>query len=85
MENRLADALRPLVVVGVPEAVQVARAMARDGVTEDQARARIAAQLPLAAKVAAADHVIDNGGTREETERRADEVLAEIRARYGGG
>ena len=83
MENGLADALRPLVVVAVPEAVQVARAMARDGATEAQARARIGAQLPLAAKVAAADYVIDNGETREATERRADEVLAEIRARYG--
>ena len=85
MENGLGDALRPLVVVAASEAVQVARAMTRDGATEDQARARIAAQLPLAAKVAAADYVIDNGGTREETERQADEVLREIRARYGGG
>jgi dephospho-CoA kinase len=85
VENGLADALRPLVVVAVPEPVQVARAMARDGATEEAARARIAAQLPLGAKVAAADHVIDNGGTREETARRADEVLAAIRARYGGG
>jgi dephospho-CoA kinase len=57
--------------------------MARDAATEEQARARIAAQLPLAAKVAAADYVIDNGGGREETERRTDEVLGEIRNRAG--
>jgi dephospho-CoA kinase len=31
--------------------------------------------------VAAADFVIDNGGSREVTERRTDEVLAEIRKR----
>jgi dephospho-CoA kinase len=85
VENGLADALRPLVVVAVPDDVQVARATARDGSTADQARARIAAQLPLAEKVAAADYVIDNRGTREETERRADEVLDEIRARYARG
>jgi dephospho-CoA kinase len=83
VENGLADAFRPLVVVAVAEDVQVARAMARDGATEEQARARIAAQLPLSAKVAAADYVIDNGGSREETERRTDEVLAEIRKRAG--
>ena len=79
VENGLADAFRPLVVVAVPEEVQVARAMARDAATEAQVRARIAAQLPLAAKVAAADYVIDTTGSREETARRVDEVLAEIR------
>ncbi|APR79427.1 Dephospho-CoA kinase [Minicystis rosea] len=84
VENGLADAFRPLVVVAVPEDVQVKRAMARDAATEEQARARIAAQHSLAAKVAAADYVIDNGGTREETERRADEVLDEIRKKLAG-
>jgi dephospho-CoA kinase len=79
VENGLVEAFRPLVVVAVPEDVQATRAMARDHTTEAQARARIAAQLPLATKVAAADYVIDNGGTREETERRTDEVLAAIR------
>jgi len=81
VENGIVDAFRPLVVVALPEETQVARAMARDGATEEQARARIAAQLPLSAKVAAADFVIDNGGTREETERQTDEVLEKIRAR----
>jgi dephospho-CoA kinase len=71
------------VVVAVPPEVRVARAMARDGATEEQARARIAAQLPLEAKVKAADHVIDTSGSREATERRVDEVLAEIRAKLG--
>jgi dephospho-CoA kinase len=81
VENGLADAFRPLVVVAVPEAVQLARAMGRDGFSEAQARARIAAQKPLADKVALADHVIDNGGALEDTERQADAVLAAIRAR----
>ncbi|MFO0758257.1 MAG: dephospho-CoA kinase [Byssovorax sp.] len=82
VENGIADAFRPLVVVAVPLDVQVARAMARDGATEEQARARIAAQLPLSAKVAAADFVIDNGGDREATGARAAEVLAEIRKKH---
>jgi dephospho-CoA kinase len=83
VENGLSDAFRPLVVVAVLPEVQVARAMARDGSTEDQARARVAAQLPLATKIAAADHVIDNAGSAAETERRADEVLEAIRAAVG--
>lgn len=79
VENGLADAFRPLVVVAVAEEEQVRRAMARDAATEEQARARIAAQLPLAAKVAAADYVIDSSGSRAETARRVDEVVADIR------
>lgn len=83
VENNLADAFRPLVVVTVPLDVQLARAVVRDGSTEEQARARIAAQLPLANKIVAADHVIDNSGDASTTERRADEVLAAIRASVG--
>ncbi|WP_437311523.1 dephospho-CoA kinase [Sorangium sp. So ce388] len=82
VENRVVDAFRPLVVVAVPEAVQIARAMARDGATEDEVRARLAAQLPLSSKVAVADYVIENSGDRAATERQADGVLASIRARF---
>lgn len=81
VENGLADIFRPLVVVAVPEEIQVERAMKRDSATEEQARARLAAQFPLAKKVAVADYVIDNAGDRAATERQADEVLAAIRAR----
>lgn len=83
VENRVHDLFRPLVVVAVPEEVQIARAMARDSATEVHVRGRLAAQLPLAAKVAVADYVIDNSGDRASTERQADEVLAAIRARAG--
>jgi dephospho-CoA kinase len=83
VENGLADAFRPLVVVAAPEAVQIERATARDAASEDQVRARIAAQLPLATKIAAADHVIENAGDRAEAERRADEVLDAIRRKLG--
>ena len=83
VENNLADAFRPLVVVTVPFDVQLARATVRDGSTDEQARARIAAQLPLANKIVAADYVIDNSGEVSTTERRADEVLAAIRAGLG--
>ena len=79
VENGLADAFRPLVVVAVPEEIQIARAMARDGATEEHVRARLRAQMPLSAKIAAADHVIDNAGSLEQTERQVDEVLRAIR------
>lgn len=83
VENGLADALRPLVVVAAPEEVQARRAAARDGVPVEHARARIAAQMPLAAKVKAADHVIENVGTLDELAAAADRVLDAICAHFG--
>jgi dephospho-CoA kinase len=83
VENGLADAFRPLVVVSAPADVQIARAMARDGATEAEARARLAAQAPLAQKAAAADHVIDNRGTLEDLDRATDEVLEAICRDHG--
>lgn len=85
VENGLVDAFRPLVVVVASEAAQIARAVARDGATEEHVRARLAAQMPLAAKAARADYVIENEGSREELLARSDVVLGLIRARFGGG
>jgi dephospho-CoA kinase len=78
VESGLVEALRPLVVVAVPEAMQVARAAARDQSTEAEVLARIRAQMPLAEKTAIADYVIDNSGSRAETAARADAVLDAI-------
>ncbi len=90
VENGMADAFRPLVVVACPEDVQLARLRARDGLSADDALARVRAQRPLADKVAAADHVIDTRGTFEQGALRTDEVLEAIckalgvaPARYG--
>jgi len=83
VENGMADAFRPLVVVAAPEALQLARAVSRDGGTPEDALARIRAQKPLAAKVALADHVIHNAGTRDELTARADQVLDAICASHG--
>ena len=54
-------------VVALPAEEQLARLLARDPkMCEGEARARIAAQMPLAEKCARADVVIDNRGTLEE-------------------
>lgn len=83
VENGLADAFRPLVVVAASPSLQLARAMARDGEKEEQVRGRLAAQMPLEAKVTVADFVIHNRGTLEELERETDRVLSSICARVG--
>ncbi len=58
-QHRLVD--RSL-VIDVPEALQLARTTARDGVDDAQARAIVAAQMPRVERLARADEVIDNGG-----------------------
>ncbi len=83
VENRLADAFRPLVVVAASPDVQIARAMQRDGEGREQVERRLAAQMPLEAKIAVADFVLNNEGTREDLEREADRVLAAVCARLG--
>ena len=52
-------------VASIPEHLQVERLMARNHLTEAEARARIASQMPLAEKCARADVVLDNSNTRE--------------------
>jgi dephospho-CoA kinase len=63
-----------VVVVTTDPATQLKRLMARDGSTEEAARARTASQMPLAVKARAADYVIDNSGTREGTAARVRDV-----------
>jgi dephospho-CoA kinase len=83
VEVGLEKELRPLVVVSADLETQVARAMARDGLDDAAARARIAAQMPLAEKRALADYVIENTGTLEALHAETDRVLDAICARLG--
>lgn len=63
-----------IILVDVDEATQIARASARDGSDVEQIKNIIASQMPRAKKLKKADFVIDNGGSREATERQVDEI-----------
>lgn len=73
VETGLFDDADAVVVVDVPEKVQIERLMARDGMTAEQARAMLEAQAGREERLAAADFVIDNSGSpdlrRSEVER----------------
>ena len=69
-----------LVVVTCSPERQLARAVAR-GLGPAEARARIAAQLPLADKVRVATHVIDNDGDLEKTRAQVQKLVAELRGK----
>jgi dephospho-CoA kinase len=83
VENGSYRAFAALVVVSASEATQLARLVERDGMSEADARARLAAQLPLAEKVKVADWVIENDGTLPLLRERVRTVDAEIRERFG--
>jgi dephospho-CoA kinase len=63
-------------VASCPVNMQRQRVQARDGFDADQASARMAAQMPLAEKVAMADHVIDTSGTLAEVEAQVTRLIA---------
>jgi dephospho-CoA kinase len=67
-----------LVVVTASTETQIERAMARDHLTREQARARIDAQLPMADKVAVATYVIDNSGAPAATAAQVARLLGEL-------
>jgi len=66
-----------IVVASKPE-TQLRRIMER-GVSEQEARQRLAAQLPIEDKVGKADHVIRTDGSFEDTDRQVRNVLAKLR------
>jgi dephospho-CoA kinase len=63
-----------VVVVITDEDTELARLIARDGSGEADARARIKSQMPVAEKAKRAHYVIDNSGSRADTERQVREV-----------
>lgn len=83
IENGLHRTLDGVLLVAAPLEVQRQRLMQRDGLSREAADARIAAQLPLAAKREAATWIIDNRGDRAELELELERALIDIIARHG--
>jgi dephospho-CoA kinase len=84
VENGLQRGLDALILVTAPEELQLRRVMQRDGFSEEEARARIASQLPEADKEKLADFVIRNGGDQADLKRQVDDVLARLRSGFAG-
>lgn len=70
-QNALADCV---VVVDVPEAMQLQRTMARDSNDEAQVRRIMAAQMARDDRLEKADYVIDNSGELEDLDPQVDEL-----------
>lgn len=80
-ENGLAGMYDLVVVVDTPVEEQVRRLTGRRGMTEADARARIAAQATRERRLEIADRVIDNSGTLERLAGQVDELWADLKRR----
>jgi dephospho-CoA kinase len=69
------------VVVAARPETQLERIAQRDGLSQAEAEARVASQLPLEQKIAAADFVIHNEGDLPALLAEVDRVAAEVRRR----
>lgn len=68
-----------VIVAACDSDTQVRRVMTRDGVSESEARQRIAAQLPVTQKVSRADYVVRTDGTYEDTNRQVTVLFDQLR------
>lgn len=66
------------VVVTASEATQLARLLTREQLTEEEARLRVRAQLPLEEKVRRADFCIDNDGPLPGTRRQVQDLWIKL-------
>ena len=74
-EGGYVDSCDAVMVVYVPEELQLRRLMSRNHLDEKEAAQRMQSQLSIEKKKELADFVIDNSGTIEETEKQVNEWL----------
>jgi len=74
-ESKLQHFVEKILVVTVSPEVQLQRLMARNGLSKEEAEARIASQLPLKEKEDGADAIIYNDGTIEQSKQQLIEIM----------
>jgi dephospho-CoA kinase len=67
-----------VVVIACRPENQLQRLMAREAITEEEAKARMALQMTSKEKEAYADYIVDNNGTSEELIRNVEQVLSHL-------
>ena len=78
VESGLASLFEFVIVVDADDETRIGRLVRDRGMTEQQARARIAAQAPRAVRNAAADRLIDNSGNQAELASVVAELWREL-------
>jgi dephospho-CoA kinase len=83
VEGGLRDRYDVVVVVDCDPETQRRRLVEQRGMSDADARSRMAAQATRAERLAAADVVIENGGDLDDLDRRVGEVWTDLAARAG--
>jgi dephospho-CoA kinase len=78
VESEMTDACDVVVVVAAREEEQLRRVRAQRGMSESEVRARMAAQASDEERAAAADVILDNGGTIRELEAQVDRLWRDL-------
>ena len=81
VETGQAGSFDVVLVVDAPPEMQVQRLVEQRGMSEDEARSRIAAQAGREQRLAAADHVLSNDGSLEQLQVAADQVWDDLSTR----
>ena len=84
VETGLVDQFDAVVVVDVPSQTQVARLVRRNDISQEQAQARLDAQASRAERLAAADWVVTNSGSRAELEAQVERLWSQMRSKAQG-
>lgn len=84
VETGLVDQFDAVVVVDVPSQTQVARLVRRNDISPEQAQARLDAQASRAERLAAADWVVTNSGSRAELEAQVERLWSQMRSKAQG-
>lgn len=77
-ESGLEGTVEAVIVVYVPEQVQLERLMARDTLSRKEAEQRIRSQIPIEEKRKRADYIIDNSGTLQQTEDQVKSIFMKL-------
>ncbi|MGL5406092.1 MAG: dephospho-CoA kinase [Propionibacteriaceae bacterium] len=85
VETRQADQFDVVVVVDISEEAQICRLMERNNLTREQAQARIAAQASREERIAVADIVVSNQGSRRELLVQCNKLWKELQLCKGDG
>lgn len=83
-ENNLEKTMKAVILVSAPEAARIARVMARDTLTVDEVKARIATQMDDASRRARANHIIENDGDLAGLRKQVEALLHKLVPRSPG-
>jgi dephospho-CoA kinase len=84
IEANLGSLFDKLLLVYIPEEMQIRRLMEREPISRETAIQVLKSQLPIDEKRKYADYIVDNSGSLEETRRQVEEVWTRLKKLQNG-